>query len=182
MFPIFFVRKMRVPCLRFSKKAGEVADMHWVTRGSAVVIFKDAESAKKATETLHKSNLAGPVDSPVFANKTPKNLGTIGTWEETHTNIRDISELGKLSWGLENDNALSKNDNMRSCSKNMSISGRWFDTLCGHLPFVIFVWEISMKQNFQFLVWIFECLLLPRHHLGDREEYGETIHDYSWDP
>lgn len=35
--------------------AGEVADMHWVTRGSAVVIFKDAESAKKATETLHKS-------------------------------------------------------------------------------------------------------------------------------
>lgn len=54
----FFVRKMCVPCLRFSKKAGEVADMHWVTRGSAVVIFKDAESAKKATETLHKSNLA----------------------------------------------------------------------------------------------------------------------------
>eukprot|EP00438_Fugacium_kawagutii_P029975 Skav217702 [mRNA] locus=scaffold2294:75994:79023:- [translate_table: standard] len=38
--------------------AGEVADMHWVTRGSAVVIFKEAEAAKRATETLHKRRSA----------------------------------------------------------------------------------------------------------------------------
>ena len=156
---IFFVRKMHVPCLRLSKTAGEVADMHWMTRGSAVVIFKDAESAKKATETLHKSNLALPW-IPLDANKTPKNLGT---WEETHTNIRDISEFGKLSWGLENDNALSKNDNMRSCSKNMSISGRWFDTLCGRLPFV---WEISMNQNVQSLVWTLAIAKAPSWRQG----------------
>eukprot|EP00434_Breviolum_minutum_P022808 symbB.v1.2.020124.t1/scaffold1676.1/size106311/1 len=37
--------------------AGEVADLHWVTRGSAVVIFKEAEAAKKAIELLHKSTI-----------------------------------------------------------------------------------------------------------------------------
>ncbi|CAK9086444.1 Squamous cell carcinoma antigen recognized by T-cells 3 (SART-3) (mSART-3) (Tumor-rejection antigen SART3) [Durusdinium trenchii] len=39
--------------------AGEVADVHWVTRGSAVVIYKEADSAKKATEALHKSVIGG---------------------------------------------------------------------------------------------------------------------------
>ena len=40
------------------ESAGEVADLHWVTRGSAVVIFKEAEAAKKAIELLHKRTSA----------------------------------------------------------------------------------------------------------------------------
>ena len=157
---IFFVRKMHVPCLRLSKTAGEVADMHWVTRGSAVVIFKDAESAKKATETLHKSNLALPW-IPLDANKTPKNLGT---WEETHTNIRDISEFGKLSWGLENDNALSKTI---TCAHVQKIC----PSQAGDSILCVDVYHLFERSAWtkMFNLW-FERLLLPRHHLGDREE------------
>eukprot|EP00437_Effrenium_voratum_P009471 CAMPEP_0181440462 /NCGR_PEP_ID=MMETSP1110-20121109/22981_1 /TAXON_ID=174948 /ORGANISM="Symbiodinium sp., Strain CCMP421" /LENGTH=274 /DNA_ID=CAMNT_0023564269 /DNA_START=67 /DNA_END=891 /DNA_ORIENTATION=- len=44
--------------LEHMSAAGEVADVHWVTRGSAVVIYKEAESAKKAVDTLHNSTIA----------------------------------------------------------------------------------------------------------------------------